>query len=118
MSPDVLPSHISEEDFKKWVKNKWGYKKIPMAGSTPAATALHFKTGDWAAKTPKLIKENCISCNFCYFYCPDDVIRMVAHEDGKYYPEFNYYYCKGCAVCVYECPGRKGEKALVMEDIK
>ena len=32
---DVLPTDISDEDFKKWVAEKWGYKKLPMAGSTP-----------------------------------------------------------------------------------
>ena len=51
--PDVLPTDVNDEEFKKWVAEKWGYKKLPMAGSTPAGTAKFFRTGDWAAKRPQ-----------------------------------------------------------------
>lgn len=116
--PDVLPTDINDEDFKKWVKEKWGYKKLPMAGSTPPGSSKFFRTGDWAAQRPKLVVENCISCLKCYFYCPDSAIKMVEGSDGKLHPEFDYFYCKGCGVCAQECPGRKGEKAIVMEALK
>ena len=116
--PDTLPTDVSDEEFKKWVEEKWGYKKLPMAGSTPAGTSKFFRTGDWAAKIPKLIVEYCTSCYRCYFYCPDSAIKMVAADDGKAYPQFDYYFCKGCGVCAHECPGRKENKAIVMEDLK
>lgn len=116
--PDVLPTDINDEDFKKWVAEKWGYKKLPMAGSTPAGSAKFFRTGDWAAQQPRLIVENCISCYKCYFYCPDSAIAMVEDADGKAHPKFDFFYCKGCGVCAHECPGRKGNKAIVMEDLK
>ena len=116
--PDVLPTDINDEDFKKWVAEKWGYKKLPMAGSTPAGSAKFFRTGDWAAQQPHLIVENCISCFKCYFYCPDSAITMEEGADGKEYPKFDYFYCKGCGVCAHECPGRKDNKAIVMEDLK
>ncbi|MHA1207095.1 MAG: 4Fe-4S dicluster-binding protein [Candidatus Hodarchaeales archaeon] len=115
---DVLPTDINDEEFKKWVAEKWGYKKLPMAGSTPGGSAKFFRTGDWAAKQPHLIIENCISCYKCYFYCPDSAIKMVEDANGKAHPEFDYFYCKGCEVCAYECPGLKGNKAIVMEDLK
>lgn len=116
--PDTLPTDVSEEEFKKWVEEKWGYKKLPMAGSTPAGTAKFFRTGDWADKIPKLIEEYCTNCYRCYFYCPDSAIAMVTGDDGKAYPQFDYYFCKGCGVCAHECPGRKENKAIVMEDLK
>ncbi|MHA2341994.1 MAG: 4Fe-4S dicluster-binding protein [Candidatus Hodarchaeales archaeon] len=109
--PDVLPTDINDEDFKKWVAEKWG-------GSTPAGSAKFFRTGDWAAQQPHLIVENCINCFKCYFYCPDSAITMEEGADGKAYPKFDYFYCKGCEVCAHECPGRKGVKAIVMEDLK
>jgi pyruvate ferredoxin oxidoreductase delta subunit len=28
----------------------------------------------------------------------------------------DYDYCKGCGICALECPGKKGQKALVMEE--
>ncbi len=113
----TLPTDVSDEEFKQWVKEKWGYKKLPMAGSAPAGSAKFFRTGDWAAMRPVLIAENCISCLECYFYCPDSAIKMETGEDGKKRPKFDYFYCKGCGVCANECPGRKGMKAIVMEEI-
>jgi 2-oxoacid:acceptor oxidoreductase delta subunit (pyruvate/2-ketoisovalerate family) len=44
---------------------------------------------------------NCFECDNCYGVCPDNaVIKLGA---GKRF-EFNYDYCKGCGVCVSECP--------------
>jgi 2-oxoacid:acceptor oxidoreductase delta subunit (pyruvate/2-ketoisovalerate family) len=44
---------------------------------------------------------NCFECDNCYGVCPDNaVIKLGA---GKRF-EFNYDYCKGCGLCVSECP--------------
>jgi Pyruvate/2-oxoacid:ferredoxin oxidoreductase delta subunit len=49
--------------------------------------------------------ERCFSCGVCNFcdncwiYCPD---VAIARREDEY--EFLYDYCKGCLVCVYECP--------------
>ena len=44
---------------------------------------------------------NCFECDNCYGVCPDNaVIKLGA---GKRF-QFNYDYCKGCGVCVAECP--------------
>jgi 2-oxoacid:acceptor oxidoreductase delta subunit (pyruvate/2-ketoisovalerate family) len=44
---------------------------------------------------------NCFECDNCYGVCPDNaVIKLGA---GKRF-EFNYDYCKGCGICVAECP--------------
>ena len=41
----------------------------------------------------------CIFCDNCYFYCPDVAIRKT--ESGY---EVDADYCKGCGLCVAECP--------------
>lgn len=41
----------------------------------------------------------CTTCDNCYFYCPDMAITKVG--DGY---EVNTDYCKGCGLCVAECP--------------
>lgn len=41
----------------------------------------------------------CIYCDNCMIFCPDVAIDKV----GKGY-KIDYYHCKGCGVCVYECP--------------
>ncbi|MGA8593300.1 MAG: NAD(P)-binding protein [Bryobacteraceae bacterium] len=44
---------------------------------------------------------NCFECDNCYGVCPDNaVIKLGA---GKRF-QFNYDYCKGCGLCVAECP--------------
>jgi Pyruvate/2-oxoacid:ferredoxin oxidoreductase delta subunit len=42
---------------------------------------------------------NCISCDNCFYYCPDMAIRRVP---GGYAVDGDY--CKGCGLCVQECP--------------
>ncbi|HWP11375.1 MAG TPA: FAD-dependent oxidoreductase, partial [Ramlibacter sp.] len=42
----------------------------------------------------------CTSCDNCFYYCPDLAIKRV---DGGGY-EVLADYCKGCGICVKECP--------------
>ena len=84
-------------------------------------------------------KENCIQCNQCSFACPHAVIRpfLVTEEEAKNAPKESEYLtpvgkgleglkytmqisvadCTGCEVCVNQCPGKKGVKALKMVHI-
>ena len=44
---------------------------------------------------------NCFECDNCYGVCPDNAVIKLG--PGKRF-QFNYEYCKGCGVCVAECP--------------
>ncbi len=44
---------------------------------------------------------NCFECDNCYGVCPDNAVIKLG--PGRRF-EFNYDYCKGCGVCVAECP--------------
>ncbi len=44
---------------------------------------------------------NCFECDNCYGVCPDNAITKLG--PGKRF-EFKYDYCKGCGLCVTECP--------------
>jgi 2-oxoacid:acceptor oxidoreductase delta subunit (pyruvate/2-ketoisovalerate family) len=44
---------------------------------------------------------NCFECDNCYGVCPDNAVIKLGPGKGF---EFNYDYCKGCGVCVSECP--------------
>lgn len=78
-----------------------------------AGSSAKFKTGGWRSMRPKWMEENCIQCLFCWMYCPDMSIKVTA--EGKR-EQFDYDYCKGCGICALECPGKKGKKAIVMEE--
>jgi len=43
----------------------------------------------------------CNLCDNCFFFCPD--LAVSARPDKQGY-EINYDYCKGCCICVEECP--------------
>ncbi|MGD0894469.1 MAG: NAD(P)-binding protein [Acidimicrobiales bacterium] len=44
---------------------------------------------------------NCFECDNCYGVCPDNAVSKLAAGD-RY--AFDYDYCKGCGICVAECP--------------
>ncbi|WP_313952684.1 NAD(P)-binding protein [Accumulibacter sp.] len=44
---------------------------------------------------------NCFECDNCYGVCPDNAVIKLG--PGKRFA-FNYDYCKGCGMCVAECP--------------
>jgi 2-oxoacid:acceptor oxidoreductase delta subunit (pyruvate/2-ketoisovalerate family) len=44
---------------------------------------------------------NCFECDNCYGVCPDNAVIKLG--PGKRF-EFNYDYCKGCGLCMAECP--------------
>jgi len=55
---------------------------------------------------------NCFECDNCYGVCPDNAVIKLG--PGKRFL-FNYDYCKGCGMCVSECPC--GAIEMVPEDI-
>jgi NADPH-dependent glutamate synthase beta subunit-like oxidoreductase len=44
---------------------------------------------------------NCFECDNCYGVCPDNAVIKLA--PGERYA-FNLDYCKGCGLCISECP--------------
>jgi len=44
---------------------------------------------------------NCFECDNCYGVCPDNAVIKLG--PGKRF-QFNYDYCKGCGICIAECP--------------
>jgi len=44
---------------------------------------------------------NCFECDNCYGVCPDNAVIKLG--PGKRF-EFNLDFCKGCGICVSECP--------------
>ncbi len=55
---------------------------------------------------------NCFECDNCYGVCPDNAVIKLG--PGKRF-QFNYDYCKGCGICVSECPC--GAIKMVPEEI-
>ncbi len=106
-------------------------------GSTPSGSSAYEKRGI-AVDIPVWQPENCIQCNRCAYVCPHAVIRPVAltEEEAAKVPEgmstidmmgmpnmkfsitVSAYDCTGCGSCANVCPGKKGEKALIMGNLE
>ncbi len=52
----------------------------------------------------------CTMCDNCYVFCPDVAVSKNSQIPEGY--EIAFDYCKGCGICVYECP----RSAMIMED--
>lgn len=68
---------------------------IYAIGNSPAR-----KTGNWRQFRPVLHPELCTRCWICFVRCPEAAIALDAHD----YPVVDYAECKGCLLCVHECP--------------
>ena len=55
----------------------------------------------------------CNGCDNCYIVCPDISVLRDARENGHY--SIRTHYCKGCLVCVQECPTGCLEKVPEMD---
>ncbi len=55
---------------------------------------------------------NCFQCDNCFGVCPDNAVRKVDEARGY---AFDYDFCKGCGLCVQECPC--GAIEMVPEEI-
>jgi NADPH-dependent glutamate synthase beta subunit-like oxidoreductase len=44
---------------------------------------------------------NCFGCDNCFGVCPDNAVIKI---DGAHGYAIDYDYCKGCGMCVSECP--------------
>ena len=105
-------------------------------GHMPQGSAAYEKRGI-AVNVPEWQPENCIQCNFCSYVCPHAVIRpvvlteeelekapegtiavdMVGMPGLKFSMTVSVLDCTGCGSCANVCPGRRGEKALIMKPI-
>jgi NADPH-dependent glutamate synthase beta subunit-like oxidoreductase len=45
---------------------------------------------------------NCFSCDNCYGVCPDNAVIKLGAPGERY--EIDLDFCKGCGLCVQECP--------------
>lgn len=45
---------------------------------------------------------HCVQCDNCYYFCPD--LAVVRNPGSKPAYSINGQYCKGCGLCVEECP--------------
>jgi 2-oxoacid:acceptor oxidoreductase delta subunit (pyruvate/2-ketoisovalerate family) len=57
---------------------------------------------------------DCNSCGNCWIFCPEMAVTAAGSEspDGRPRYQIDYRTCKGCGICVQECP----RSAIIMEE--
>ena len=105
-STEVLPEVVLPKDI-----NYTYYLPTPRH-QTPLHHPDHFHNDftevkkdmdemDIVAETERCLHcGDCYLCGNCFNYCPDAAI----HIDEKGRLRIDYDYCKGCGICVQECP--------------
>ena len=146
-SPEVKGGREDVVDFVKNVQSKVNAQEgnsLPVSafndyvdGSTPSGSSAYEKRGI-AVDIPVWVESNCIQCNRCAYVCPHAVIRPIALTEDelskapegtkaidmigmpgmKFTMSVSALDCTGCGSCANVCPGKKGEKALVMKNME
>ena len=139
--PDFTGAPAFIKDFHYEVNSLRG-EDLPVSafkgredGTFPQGTSAYEKRGV-AVDLPRWCSKNCIQCNFCAYVCPHATIRPFLLDKteskgldtlpatGKEAKDLSYRIqispldCYGCGVCAQVCPGKKNEKALVMEPME
>ncbi|MEG0593074.1 MAG: pyruvate:ferredoxin (flavodoxin) oxidoreductase, partial [Coprobacillus sp.] len=135
------------DDFVSVINSLDGYD-LPVSafmdkldGSMKSNMAIHEKRAI-ATEVPRWNKDNCIQCNNCVMVCPHATIRAFLIDDAEmanmpedikddvlnpigknvdglvYRVQVSPDNCVGCGLCVTECPGKAGNKALEMVPVK
>ncbi|MEF9942146.1 MAG: pyruvate:ferredoxin (flavodoxin) oxidoreductase [Lachnospiraceae bacterium] len=146
-TPEIKEGNADAVAFVKNIQTKVNAQEgnsLPVSafndyvdGSTPSGTSAFEKRGI-AVDIPVWQADNCIQCNRCAYVCPHAVIRPIAltEEEVANAPEglktidmigmpgmkfsitVSAYDCTGCGSCANVCPGKKGEKALIMGNME
>ncbi len=66
-----------------------------------AANSVEVRTGLWRTLRPVVDYDRCHHCWWvCSEFCPESAIKVRADQS----PEIDYDHCKGCLICVAQCP--------------
>ena len=103
--PELAPAEFSQ-------LNPWYYSDAPrtvrprleaarrVSDFGEVVTGLDADTALFEARRC-LSCGNCFGCDNCFGVCPDNAVLKI---DGAHGYAVDYDYCKGCGICVEECP--------------
>lgn len=109
-----------EKEIRKELKT---WKELPLGGIIErAGNSAEYETGSWRTWRPVFNRNECINCLTCWVLCPEEALQLrdgstASGKPRKEIAGIDYRYCKGCGLCIRECPVNKRGKAaaLVLE---
>ena len=94
---------VDASDYQQpdWIELPFEDARISVPSIHAAANSVEVKTGLWRTLRPVIDREHCNNCWWvCSTFCPDGAIDV----DDQGHPHIDYDHCKGCMVCVAQCP--------------
>lgn len=99
---------VSVDDLPATDWQQPGWIELPLETAAVSAPTIHaadnseqMQTGLWRTMRPVIDYGHCNRCWWvCSTFCPDGAIKVG--KDG--YPRIDYDHCKGCLICVAQCP--------------
>ena len=83
-----------------WIELPFEEAQVAAPSIHAALTSERQPTGLWRTLRPLIDYERCNRCWWvCSSFCPDGAISV---DQGR--PEIDYDHCKGCLVCLVQCP--------------
>lgn len=108
----VVPfSELNLNYFEQQARRK--IQKLSIAERIPGFEEIN---QGFSAKGARMEADRCFHCGVCtmcdncYVFCPDVAVSKNNQIPEGY--EIDFDYCKGCGICVYECP----RSAMIMEN--
>ena len=92
---------VADAQAPDWVDLPVDESDAAAAAIHAGATSVEVRTGLWRVLRPVIGYDRCNRCWWvCSEFCPDSAIKVTA--EGR--PEIDYDHCKGCMICVAQCP--------------
>lgn len=84
-----------------WIELSWEPPELSAPAIHAAATSEKLETGKWRTMRPIIDYSRCNRCWWlCSTFCPDGAISLSKER----YPQIDYIHCKGCLICLAQCP--------------
>jgi len=95
------PVGLSNYQHPDWYTLPFEAARIAAPAIHAALTSEKSRTGLWRTMRPVIDYQRCNRCWWvCSTFCPDGAINVTT----GHYPQIDYDHCKGCMVCVTQCP--------------
>lgn len=100
----VQPTSVAAPDGWErpaWLAVPFDEARVSAPAVHEGATSVEVRTGLWRTLRPVIDYDRCNRCAWiCSTYCPDSAISV----DEQGYPRIDLDHCKGCMICVAQCP--------------
>lgn len=95
----AIPAAVYEKP--QWINLSFENAGIAAPAIFAPATSEQVPTGLWRTVRPVIDFAHCRRCAWiCSTLCPDSTISVNAEG----YPQIDYEHCKGCLICMANCP--------------